>query len=76
MRDMITAVAVGRANGELIADLCKAEEDAEDAVDMAFAMLTNTGEIALLQMDGMVCSLSSILNPLCQWNKGINRKIT
>lgn len=53
MKDLVTAVAVGRANGNIIADLTKDEEDAPDAVDMAFAMLPNSGEIVLLQMDGI-----------------------
>jgi len=52
MRGLISAVACGRANGQLIVDLNKEEEDAEDAVDMPIAMLVRNGEISLLQMDG------------------------
>jgi exosome complex component RRP41 len=54
MRDLICAVGVGKANGELLVDLDKAEEDAEDAVDIPVAIMPNSGEITLLQMDGLL----------------------
>lgn len=53
MRDLISGVAVGRAGGHIIVDLNKYEEDASDAVDMPIAILPNTEEIVLLQMDGL-----------------------
>ncbi|PIN98339.1 MAG: exosome complex exonuclease Rrp41 [Candidatus Diapherotrites archaeon CG10_big_fil_rev_8_21_14_0_10_31_34] len=53
MKDLVTAVAVGRADGKIIVDLNKEEEDAPDAVDMPIAMMTNSQEIVLLQMDGL-----------------------
>ena len=53
MRDLISGVAVGRAGGQIIVDLNKYEEDASDAVDMPIAILPNTEEIVLLQMDGL-----------------------
>ncbi|MBN2067720.1 MAG: exosome complex exonuclease Rrp41 [Candidatus Diapherotrites archaeon] len=53
MRDLVSAVGVGKAGGEVILDLNKAEEDAPDAVDMPIAMLPRTKEIVLLQMDGL-----------------------
>ena len=53
MKDLVTAVAVGRADGKIIVDLNKDEEDAPDAVDMPIAMMTNSKEIVLLQMDGL-----------------------
>lgn len=52
MRDMVTGITVGRADGNLIVDLNKHEEDAPDAVDMAVAFLPNSKEVTLLQMDG------------------------
>ncbi len=52
MRDLVSGITVGRADGHLIVDLNKHEEDAPDAVDMAIAFLPNTKEIVLLQMDG------------------------
>ncbi len=52
MREMMSAVACGRANGKIVVDLTKEEEDAEDAVDVPVAMSSLTKKIALLQMDG------------------------
>jgi len=54
MRDMVSACAVGRANGTIILDPCKEEEDAEDAVDMPLAIMPRTKEVVLLQMDGLI----------------------
>jgi exosome complex component RRP41 len=54
MKDMVAATGVGKAFGELIVDLNKDEEDAFDAVDIPFAILPNTKEIVLLQMDGLL----------------------
>ncbi|MCD6434653.1 MAG: exosome complex exonuclease Rrp41 [Candidatus Diapherotrites archaeon] len=54
MRDLVSAVSVGRANGEIIVDLTKEEEDAEDAVDIPMAIMPNTQEFVLLQMDGIM----------------------
>ncbi|MBR9707366.1 MAG: exosome complex exonuclease Rrp41 [Candidatus Diapherotrites archaeon] len=51
MRDLVTSCAVGRAGGELLVDLTKEEEDYDDAVDMAVAMMPNLDEVVLLQMD-------------------------
>lgn len=54
MRTLMPSVAVGRANGMILVDLNKEEEDAEDAVDMPLAMSPITKEITLMQMDGVV----------------------
>jgi exosome complex component RRP41 len=54
MRGLISAVAAGRADGALVLDLDKNDEDTEDAVDMACAFLMPQKELALLQMDGFV----------------------
>ena len=54
MKGLVSAVAVGRANGDLIYDLTKEEEDAPDAVDTAIAITMPQKESALLQMDGFV----------------------
>ncbi len=53
MKDLVTSVAVGRADGKIIVDLNKDEEDAPDAVDMPIALMSNSKEIVLLQMDGL-----------------------
>lgn len=54
MRDIVCACGVGKAGGHLLADLDKEEEDAPDAVDIPMAILPNTEEIVLLQMDGLL----------------------
>lgn len=54
MRDLVAATGVGKAFGELIVDLNKEEEDASDAVDIPIAILPNSEEIVLLQMDGLL----------------------
>jgi exosome complex component RRP41 len=54
MRDLVAGTAVGRAGGKILVDLNKHEEDAPDAVDMAIAMLPSTGEVVLMQMDGIL----------------------
>ncbi len=52
MRDLVSATGVGKAYNEIILDLNKFEEDAPDAVDVPLAILPNSEEIVLLQMDG------------------------
>jgi len=54
MKDLVCAVGVGKAGGEIILDLNKDEEDAPDAVDIPFAIMPRTEEIVLLQMDGLL----------------------
>jgi exosome complex component RRP41 len=52
MKDLVSATGVGKAYGEIILDLNKDEEDAPDAVDIPIAIMPNSKEIVLLQMDG------------------------
>lgn len=54
MRDLVSGISVGRAGGNLIVDLTKEEEDAEDAVDLPLGIMTNSGKITLMQMDGII----------------------
>ncbi len=54
MRDLVCAVGVGKAGGEIILDLNKDEEDAPDAVDIPLAIMPRTEELVLLQMDGLL----------------------
>lgn len=56
MKDMVSAVAVGKIEDQIMADLDYQEEAYEDGpvADIPVAMLHNTGEISLLQMDGEV----------------------
>ncbi len=54
MKDLVAATGVGKAFGELVVDLNKDEEDAPDAVDIPFGVMPNSGDIVLLQMDGLL----------------------
>jgi exosome complex component RRP41 len=54
MRDLVSATGIGKAFNELVVDLDKAEEDAPDAVDIPIAILPNSEEIVLLQLDGLL----------------------
>lgn len=56
MKDMVSAVAVGKVDDKLVVDLTYDEEAYEDGsvADIPVAMLYNTKEITLLQMDGEI----------------------
>ena len=57
MRDLITSVAVGKLDKELIVDVDKEEEDwgeGEGATDFATAKIANSDEFTLLQLDGKI----------------------
>src|SRR3989344_3609967 len=54
MRDLVVGTGVGKAGGKIIVDLNKEEEDAPDAVDIPIAIMPNTKEIVLLQLDGLL----------------------
>ena len=51
MRDLVPAVAVGKADGKVLLDLNK-EEDNFGQADVPIALIPKTNEIVLLQMDG------------------------
>ena len=56
MKDLVSAVSVGRVDDKILVDLDYAEEayDEGPVADIPVAMLPNSGEISLLQMDGLV----------------------
>ena len=54
MKDLVAAVSVGKAQGQIVADLTKEEEDVADAVDIPVAMSLRTNQVTLLQTDGVV----------------------
>lgn len=51
MRDIVPAVAVGKADGHVLLDLNK-EEDNYGQADVPLAIIPSTNEIVLMQMDG------------------------
>ena len=55
MKDLVSAISVGKVGDKIVVDLDKFEEDFEEgATDMPIAMLPRNGEISLLQLDGEV----------------------
>ncbi len=57
MKDMVSAVAVGRVDDKLVVDLDYNEEAYEEgraAADVPVAFLPNSGKLSLLQMDGNI----------------------
>lgn len=54
MKDLVSSVAVGVLDGTVVADMNYDEEAYEgDVADIPIAVLPNSGEISLLQMDGL-----------------------
>jgi len=51
MRDLVVAIASGKADGKVILDMNEPEDNYGEA-DMPMAIMPRTGEITLLQMDG------------------------
>ncbi len=57
MKDLVSAVSVGRVEDKLLVDLNKQEEDHHEGTgvaDIAVAMMPRLGKLTLLQMDGVV----------------------
>lgn len=54
MRGVVAGCTVGKAGGHVLLDVTKEEEDAPDAVDIPLAIIPNSEEIVLLQMDGLL----------------------
>jgi exosome complex component RRP41 len=56
MKDMVSAVSVGKVDDKLLIDLDYSEEAYEDApvADIPVAVLHNSGKLVLLQMDGLI----------------------
>jgi len=56
MKDLVSAVSVGRVDDQLVVDLDTTEESYEDGpvADIPVAMMPNSDKITLLQMDGLV----------------------
>lgn len=56
MKDLVCAVAVGRVDDKIVADLDYSEESYEDGpvADIPVALLPGSNKISLLQMDGLI----------------------
>ncbi|MGL6299169.1 MAG: exosome complex exonuclease Rrp41 [Methanobacteriaceae archaeon] len=53
MRDMVVACAAGKVNDEVVLDLSE-KEDKEGQADVPIAIMPRTGEVTLLQTDGIL----------------------
>jgi exosome complex component RRP41 len=53
MKDLVTAIACGKADGKIVLDLNEAEDNYGEA-DMPIALMPRTKQITLLQMDGQL----------------------
>ncbi len=76
MKDMISSVAVGYVEGNLVVDLDGPEEHMgeNESPDIPLAMIPSTEEITLLQMDGIV-SKKQLLEAL-EFAKPVLKKIS
>ncbi len=54
MRDLVGAIAAGRVEDKILIDLDYYEDSHEDGTDIPIAMLHNSKEISLLQLDGNI----------------------
>ena len=57
MRDLVSAVSIGKLDKDLVVDVDKHEEDFDDgegATDFPLAKVSNTDEFTLLQLDGKI----------------------
>lgn len=55
MKDMVSAVSVGKVGDKVVVDLDKDEEDHEEgATDIPIAVMGKSGKITLLQLDGKI----------------------
>jgi len=57
MKEMVSAVAIGKMDQTIVSDVTKEEEDYEEgegATDIPMTYLANSGKISLLQLDGRI----------------------
>lgn len=54
MKDLVAAVAVGRVEDQILVDLNYIEDSYEGGTDLPMAIIPSTGQITLLQMDGLM----------------------
>lgn len=52
MKDLVCAVAAGRVDDKIVVDLDYYEDSHHDGADIPVAVLPNSGQVTLLQMDG------------------------
>lgn len=72
MKDMVCAVSAGKVEDKMLLDLDYPEDSHEHGVDIPMAVLHNTGEIALLQMDGEI-SVEELRKAMALARKGADK---
>jgi exosome complex component RRP41 len=73
MKDLVSAISVGKVGDKLVVDLDSVEESYEDgSVDIPVAMLPHSGEITLLQMDGELTK-DDLVNALGNAKKALEK---
>lgn len=75
MQDLVAAVSVGRVDDKLLVDLDYVEEDYDDGpvADIPIAMMPNSNQITLLQMDGLISK--DDLNKVIEMGKKVCKDI-
>ncbi|MBT6044435.1 exosome complex exonuclease Rrp41, partial [Candidatus Woesearchaeota archaeon] len=71
MQDIVSAIAVGKANGEIVVDLNYEEDSDENGVDIPIAMMPNEEKVTLLQLDGRIkkeelAKALELVKPVCK----------
>jgi exosome complex component RRP41 len=79
MKEMASAVAVGKMDKTLVVDVCKEEEDyehGEGATDIPVCILSRSKKISLLQLDGKISTeeLKQVINMAKKACEKINEK--
>jgi exosome complex component RRP41 len=54
MKDLVSAIALGRIGNDIFVDVTKEEEDIEGMADVPVAFMPNSGKVTLLQCDGFL----------------------
>lgn len=73
MKDLVTAISVGKVGDKLVVDIDSEEEHIEPATDIPIAYLPNLDKITLLQLDGKI-SKEELLKAI-EMGKSACRKI-
>lgn len=72
MKDMVAAISAGKIDDSIVLDLNYEEDSYENGCDIPIAMVQRTGEISLLQMDGIITK-EELLKAIELAKKGITK---
>ncbi len=79
MKDLVAAIAVGKADGNIVVDLNYEEDSDENGVDIPIAMMPNEEKVTLLQLDGRIKKEElkkaiELVTPVCKKIGEVQRK--